>query len=366
MKVSHAPWSKEEISLLEKSYQLPKDEIEKLFPDRSWGSITNKLNMFNLKRPFISKGGKRWTINEVKIIKENYLNIDIDKLCEMLPDRNRYAIRSKALTTFGYKVQKHRCCCDVSPLLDETNLAYYWMGFLLADGSFCKRMIATGVAEQDYHHLHKLCDFVKYTGSKKDGPMDNIKFGGKKIIAQIIEKFNITSNKTYNPPDLTKINKNKDLFLSLVIGFIDGDGCISVRKCGQYSLKIQVHGSWLNNLYYIYNFLHEYFNIAPSTYVPFFKTVDRYELSILCIFNSILLQKLKSKAVEFNLPFLNRKWDKIDEYDKSVTYCPKKVIGKDERILYLKHNNVPILDIANEFNTNILNMKCYIKRLEAK
>jgi hypothetical protein len=64
----------------------------------------------------------------------------------------------------------------------------------------------------------------------------------KEIVEQIQIKFNIQENKTINPPKY--IVPNNYLGLSLIIGFIDGDGNINKQYKRQDGLiRIKCHSS---------------------------------------------------------------------------------------------------------------------------
>jgi len=50
---------------------------------------------------------------------------------------------------------------DLSPLLNETLEAYYWMGFIMADGHLSKQnRLTVTLAIKDSDHLLKLKEFV--------------------------------------------------------------------------------------------------------------------------------------------------------------------------------------------------------------
>ena len=82
----------------------------------------------------------------------------------------------------------------------------------------------------------------------------------KDICIKLCDKFNIKNNKTYEPMELNNYSFNKELLFSLIIGFIDGDGCINkVYKKQDCNLRIHLHSSWLDNLIFIENFIYYYF-----------------------------------------------------------------------------------------------------------
>lgn len=188
--------------------------------------------------------------------------------------------------------------CNLSKLLLETPETYYWIGFILADGHIENQTrLSVTLANKDINHLLKLKDFlgIETLHHNKNGTsyicgMDS------KIIRQFSKKFNIVSNKTQNPANVSNI-KDSDLLLALKIGFIDGDGSIGFQSGRKDCiLRIKCHNSWEKNLEYLYG------NCK----------INNQGYANVNIGNSDTLKDLKKNAIRLNLPFLTRKWDKID------------------------------------------------------
>lgn len=192
---------------------------------------------------------------------------------------------------------------DLSVLMNETPEAYYWMGFLLADGHFSKRnLIKVALASKDEDHLKRLQKFLSIPNmqTEKAGQSVSIKTMDTRVVPLIVDKFNISNKKTYNPPNLSFI-KDRNLLLSLIIGFIDGDGCI-VKKGKAFSLNIHCHRAWLKNI-----------NMFAKTINPTSKAKIRADgYASVSITNNESLKSLKRLAQTFNLPIMSRKWDKVD------------------------------------------------------
>ena len=122
-----------------------------------------------------------------------------------------------------------------------------------------------------------------------------------KIVKEIKDKFNISNKKTYYPPkNLTSIS-NKDLLIALIIGFIDGDGCIA-KKNKAFSLTVKCHSSWLD----ILQFFVKEISVESNA------KINAAGYAYFSITNVLALQELKEKAIKLELPILERKWDKID------------------------------------------------------
>ena len=102
------------------------------------------------------------------------------------------------------------------------------------------------------------------------------------------------------------LNLNDDYFYSFLIGFIDGDGTILKRKGREeYRISIKLHNSWFNNLKFFHNKISKLLDVEP-------KGIYDYKFPILTFSDFRILKQLKRKAIEFGLPILDRKWNKID------------------------------------------------------
>lgn len=192
---------------------------------------------------------------------------------------------------------------DLSPLLLDTPESYYWMGFLLADGHFsAKGVMKITLASIDRSHLLKLKKFlhIKNMQEENNGKAVCIKTMDTKLVPIITSKFDISNKKTYQPPNLSFI-KDRDLLMSLIIGYIDGDGCIA-KKAKGFSLNIHCHASWLKT---IDSFVKAINPTSTARIRP-----DGYASA--SVSNNESLKELKRFAINKNLPILKRKWDKID------------------------------------------------------
>ncbi len=204
---------------------------------------------------------------------------------------------------------------NLSSLLRKTNEAYYWMGFLLADGSFKnnKTRIVLNLGSKDKDHLKKFAEFISYTGSLKCGvaAMDT------ENVRHICKIYKIHNRKTYNPPVIPKLTKTH--LYSLIIGFIDGDGSIiKLNKRKDAIFRIKCHKSWLGILN---DFSEVLFNDRKAK-------VNNQGYAEISVVNNILLKKIKRNMLELKIPYLKRKWDNIDlsyenKIEKSV-YNTKK------------------------------------------
>lgn len=197
-------------------------------------------------------------------------------------------------------------------LLDETAEAYYWVGFILADGHFQnnKRLVVC-LSNKDERHLKKLAKFIEYSGDIKCPGVTTVSLRSmdSKIFQSLCERFGIVSNKTINPSNIKWI-KNDDLLISLIIGFIDGDGCIrNAWRRKDCIITIKCHSSWLDNLNFISKVVSK---LSKTKYNPAY--INNFGYATLNFTNSISVKWLKFQAKRLKLPFMRRKWNKIKNY----------------------------------------------------
>jgi hypothetical protein len=206
------------------------------------------------------------------------------------------------------------------------------MGFILADGSFDKNgRIAVGLAKKDLDHLTTLSLILEsniipheqyYSTSKQN----------KLIGKRIQEKFDVKQNKTIHPPNTNKYNFTGEQKLALIIGFIDGDGCILNQSGGRRDcfLRIKNHRSWIN----FHNWCRENISLFTKRGIPQAK-VNKSGYSELVISQNKILVFLKEFSLKKKLPILKRKWSKVIDYiNRNEKHSQTK-----EYILKLKREN---------------------------
>ena len=203
--------------------------------------------------------GKIWSQEEIQIVKNNYEKIILDEMQELLPTRTRTAIKLMGRRLGLSSTNKVWRESDLSILLNETLESNYWIGFLLADGSiFNNKRLKFALADKDKDQVIRFADYI---GCKNWH--ENIKHGkysycyvsaqDNEIVPKLTDRFDIKQNKTYDPPRVSVFdNLSDDCFLSLFVGFVDGDGCIQniAGKRKDVGLQIKNHGSWIKVLAY--------------------------------------------------------------------------------------------------------------------
>jgi len=314
-----ARWLESEIDILRNHCNcLSKEQLLNILPHRTWISIKRKALRLNLNM----KSLNYWSDKEIQILKEKYSILSKKEILSLFPNRSWISINHK-VKNIGIKKRNFVKFIDLSKLLDNNVKSFYWMGFLLADGHFSSRNgIRLAIKKSDESHFQSYANFINYKKNIKSYK-NGIEFNSEDLcsitasdtilVPKIKNKFFISNRKTYNPPDLKKIRNlyNDELFFSLIIGFIDGDGSITKKKNGNsIILKIGCHSNWLDNLILIFSFLHDYFNVEITSNVP---EIDSSGFAVLRILKYPLLQEIKKKCIELKIPFMKRKWNKIDE-----------------------------------------------------
>lgn len=215
-----------------------------------------------------------------------------------------------------------------------SNMAYYWLGFLLADGHFRynKAIIPTielsvELSNKDLEHLKKLLIFLgrdenSYTTRIRQTKVCSFiqthvsfRISDNNELVKLVKYFDIHTNKTITPPDitiysqLTKIQKQ-----CLLIGYIDGDGHIR-NKRGSCDGKLECHASWLN----IYNLFN---SILQTQYdvKEYFRKDKPGKSSVILYLSSKDIFSLFEVAIREQLPILERKWSCIN---KALNYIPQ-------------------------------------------
>ena len=201
-------------------------------------------------------------------------------------------------------------------LLEESNIIYYWIGFIMADGSIdiIKKRLRISISVTDKEHLQKFADLIKTNITTS---IDNRNFSYVKSeicsisvtdyenLDLISKKFDMINNKTHNPPNIEYLN-DVDRFISFFVGFVDGDGCISLQSKNSKPHFIRIHSekSWLPVFDYFKKFFKK-IGLVSSVRINKKGYADFY------IGKQKQLYFIKNKAIELNLPFLERKWNKI-------------------------------------------------------
>ena len=247
-----------------------------------------------------------------------------------LAEKNNAVCRNCASRT------KARRKCDLSKLLEETPEAYYWIGFLLADGHFQNGRVKFHLGLKDSEQVKKFASFIKWNGKFEDRGELGIGVSAKhtEVIEELCKKFDIKQDKTYNPPK-TILNHDKELLKYLLIGFIDGDGNIENQyKRKDCFIRIKVHKSWDG-------ILKEFCELVG--YDTKHVKLNKQGYCELCFSDSKIVTELKKKT--HILLVLERKWKKIDENYVS-RYTTSKILR--EKVIEMLNKGMRNKDISKE------------------
>lgn len=122
-----------------------------------------------------------------------------------------------------------------------TKAAFYWAGFIAADGwvEGDRSRVGLALQKQDYHHLEK---FKKAVGSSHDicpfmsNTAFRIRFNSEIMVKDLCSIFNITPTKThtYKMPEIL----DKYLLLEFLRGYIEGDGHLEKTASSRVALSL--------------------------------------------------------------------------------------------------------------------------------
>lgn len=253
-----------------------------------------------------------WTDEELEILRESYRDCSWEELYQLLPGRSYNSIYHKASennllrpnTTVHIDYDK-----DFFSIPTICNS--YWAGFIAADGHIRKRTrnstrISIKLSAIDYKHLLKFSNDINFSGeikirNNRKYKSVEIKLGGaNKAVEDLSHNFNITENKSkvLIPPVL-----DREMSLSYIIGYIDGDGCLS--KNGD-SNRVFVCSPTQDILIWIKSIFDE---MAPDTYKGRFAKIRQekdgvYTYRIAGRRADVMLNIMRN----INSPKLERKW----------------------------------------------------------
>lgn len=245
----------------------------------------------------------KWEGEKLELLKELYPIKTNKELCEIFgvinPNvfaetaRRNGIVKNKVISSSKGNLQ---------PLLEENNISYYWLGFIMADGYISKGgQLVVSLSNKDEDHLSKLANLLNtsiknYPSSNKKGIQSKIAIQDKNLGIILRNKFEIIGKKTYNAPLLYKFIP-KEYIIPFIIGFIDGDGSLSTK-----SIRIECYKTWINNLIFFGEYLKENYNINyradinKNGYAGIYFTQKDSSL-------------LKYIMLEYNIPFMKRKWN---------------------------------------------------------
>ena len=303
-----------------------------------------------MKKPQVT-----WKDSDINYLKNVYGKIPTREIALNM-GRTYESVKSKSikvLKLFHPGIQKN----NLSSLFEDTNENWYWLGFIAADGHLSKQYLSITLDQKDTDHLQLLANKlnVSLNYSRKNciilAVSDTNNIENLKIK---LGQFN-TKAKTYNPLNINYFI-SKEQYLSFIIGFIDGDGCIEVRNNKMAQLKIECHSSWYDNLLFISEFLKNNYNI-PSTTI-----INKRGYTLWKITSHKNGLKLRDLIYSLKIPYLKRKWESFNSDTLGTNFyrnIEQKVIE-----LYKEGNN--LYKISKILNVNYHSLNNHKKELIKK
>lgn len=184
---------------------------------------------------------------------------------------------------------------------------FYWIGFILADGSFYNNRFEFGLKEDDVNVLKAFADYIEFKGDIKhrDSTKSNrIQFNNKPSIEKFMKEYGFNYDKTYNPCSFESFkNYSKEQITSLLIGIIDGDGHIQENGSTYANvITITAHKLWKNFYKELLTFL------GIDLHISNVKDSNCISINIYKRENCIALKQF---IINNNLFYFSRKWNKI-------------------------------------------------------
>lgn len=162
-------------------------------------------------------------------IEKKYTRPQIAKESELTLSQVKYALRKYKLFMPVSNLSTNAKKCNVDFFKSNTKKAYYWAGFIAADGWIeeDRNRLGIGLAIKDIEHIMKFKKAIKAEHTITNFMNDKaarIRISNKTIINDLKNIFNITGRKTfiYTMP----IFEDEYLFYEFMRGYIDGDGCL--------------------------------------------------------------------------------------------------------------------------------------------
>jgi hypothetical protein len=192
----------------------------------------------------------------------------------------------------------------------------YWAGVIAADGCILRRRGHTDTLSLDTHYndisqLERFKTDIQFTGKiSKYKQMRSIRINNANNLSFALEKnFSIIPRKTKRlcPPNIT----DERLIKAFIVGYIDGDGCIRIRKTpsGYNQIVLCIVGT-----HKLLDWIKKWFD----KWVPIVKSGIKFEnkgsvFSYTVVGNRA--NKLLTELKKVDMIRLNRKWDKTNEYE---------------------------------------------------
>lgn len=189
-------------------------------------------------------------------------------------------------------------------LLEESVENAYWWGLIYSDGHLSPNdSLVIQLSDIDRDHLELIANKLETVVRRVKGNMSRVDVMDKASVRLLREILKMNHRKTYNPPSDLNFLTRPDTLLAFFVGFSDGDGSLHFDENGTFkSLKISVHGSWLDVLEIISRRLDEEWGINTTV------TTNGRGNACLYMGTKASHQRIISFIETHQLPALRRKW----------------------------------------------------------
>ncbi len=268
-------WTKKEEQYLLDNYKLLSNKEISENINKDVQSIRSKKCQLRKKGYDIGLGCVEWNLEEIEILKKNYLTMSNNELAKLI-NKTSSAIQAKISKLGLERTDKYSYNSNFFSNIDCEEKAY-WLGFIYADGCISLNSenrnyeLCIKLASKDKKHLHKFNKSINGNIPvviKKVYKFNNqyeecaIRVYCKKMVEDLIDKNLLQNKSTLSAFPIVK----KELFLCFLRGYFDGDGSVFVDKKKDV-LKYQLVSSHRECLDYIREVLYNDYNI--SSYILF-------------------------------------------------------------------------------------------------
>lgn len=312
-------FTKDDIEIIKTYYEFGEmDKILELIPNKNEQQIRLKANSLGLKAPI-----EYWTEEEDRLIKEYYPSNGYKKLIKILEGRTKSSIQSRA-SILGVKQMEYNE--NYFNSIDSSNKAY-WLGFIYADGFVHNKQYKFGIelSSIDRSHLEKFSKELNSNIRIKE--RERVSFGKLRKFSRIeiknktmvrdLYRLGVKNGKTYNVKFPDKSILSKEYVHDFIRGVFDGDGTVCVYKNGMYlSVEASLVSASIDFLNGIKHILYTMYGIESNIY----KKGESEKIYILRIFKKReckrFIEKIYFNSNEENR--LDRKYKKVKEV---YNYC---------------------------------------------
>jgi hypothetical protein len=340
-------WRGEELQTLRQNYgKVPIEELLELLPGRTEKGV--RLRAFKLG---LSPEMDLWSKEEDQILRDNYEHMPASQVVKLLNGRSLHATQQR-IGKLGLTGERWACTHSANNdfFAVPNILSSYWAGFIAADGCIRGSYLSIQLKSEDGYHLERFAEDTGFTGRVAYAPpkKKKHKINGRVVnssgsaqisvsccsrwAADLLEHYSITPKKSLtleHPKSL-----DWQCSLAFIKGYLDGDGCVNIRKDG--ALGLHFYGTE-STVGWIKDILEE---LAPPTSRQKegirFTSSNTWHYAI----SGERAEVIARILAKLDTPELTRKWGKIEEYFKQ----------KEEALRALRKTvDFPVFDLDKVF-----------------